>query len=227
MIAIAKLIQDDFLPGNFFAPDAYIQGDIESGLIENRNGERLVALPDTFLEAIYAACDRDLGSATGIVLFKCGHWWGKNFYRRFATQILNYYGKSLGDMETIEFLQCFKECWKTHGWGLLDFDANYYQKGFLVLQVTNSAFAKASQLKDRPSCSFEAGIFSAFFSEITGRTLHCVQISCESMGEDSNYFIVALEDRLQPVEKWLEEKRRPQEIFNLLSQIDSRNGNNG
>jgi len=35
------LIKDERLPGNYFAPDAYIKGDFGSGLIESRRGDRL------------------------------------------------------------------------------------------------------------------------------------------------------------------------------------------
>ena len=41
MINIADLIAESSLPGNYFAPNAYVQGDFESGLIENRQGNRL------------------------------------------------------------------------------------------------------------------------------------------------------------------------------------------
>lgn len=54
MITVADLIKDERLPGNYFAPDAYIKGDFESGLIENRRGDRLLALPETLIQAIYA-----------------------------------------------------------------------------------------------------------------------------------------------------------------------------
>jgi len=57
MINVADLVKDKYLPGNYFASDAYIKGDFESGLIENRRGDRLLALPETFLKAIYLGLD--------------------------------------------------------------------------------------------------------------------------------------------------------------------------
>ncbi|MGK7872231.1 MAG: V4R domain-containing protein [Xenococcaceae cyanobacterium] len=218
MIAVADLLKDRPLPGNYFAPDAYVQGDIEFGLIENRQGARLLALPEVLLQAIYAGLEKETGQAAVLVLFNCGRWWGKNFYRRFGKEVSDYYGKPLAQMEMVEFLQCLKQCWKTHGWGTIDLDLNYYQHGFLVVKVWNSAFAQAAPPSNRPMCFAEAGILSAFFSQLTGRDLHCVQTSCESMGAECNNFVLGLSERLKPVESWLEEEQDHPTIMERLCQ---------
>jgi hypothetical protein len=215
MIDVAELVKEPFV-GNYFAPDAYIQGDIESGLIESRRGSRLLALPEPLLEGIYAALENELGQGSGLVLFNCGRWWGKNFYRRFAEDVQEYYGKSLAKMEMVEFLQCLKQCWKTHGWGILNVDLDYYYQGFLVVEVWNSAFIKAAPSGNSPMGFAEAGILSAFFSQLTGRDLHCVQTSCESMGAVSNHFIIGLSERIKPAQAWLEEEQDHDTIMERL-----------
>ena len=216
MIAVADLLKGQRLPGNYFAPDAYIKGDFESGLLENRRGDRLLALPETLIQAIYAGLEQETGPAAGSVLFNCGRWWGKNFYARFVEEVSDYYGKPLAEMEMVEFLQCLKQCWKTHGWGTFDFDMSYYQQGFLVVKICNSPFAAVAPPGKRPACFLEAGILNAFFSQLTGRQLHCVQTSCESLGADSNRFILGLPERLKPVEGALEEQQDHETILNLL-----------
>jgi len=216
MIEVAELIKDDSLRGNYFAPDAYVQGDYEFGLIENRQGSRLIGLPSVLLQAIQTTLEQEVGPAAGLVLFNCGRWWGKNFYRRFSEELSNYYGKPLAQMEMVELLQCLKQCWKTHGWGTMDLEMDYYQQGFLVVKVKDSAFAELATTVDLPQCFLEAGIFSVFFSQITGRNLHCVQTSCESMGAECNYFVVGLFERLKPVEAWLKEKQDHAAIMEQL-----------
>lgn len=205
MIDVASLVKEPSLPGNYFAPDAYVQGDFESGLIENRSGTRLLALPEILLQSIYTGLSEEVGPSAGIVLFQCGRWWGKNFYRRFVEEVSQYYGKPVAQMEMIEFLQCLKQRWKTHGWGIIDLDLNYYSQGFLVVKVWNSAFSQAGPSIDRPMCFAETGILSSFFSQLCGRNLHCVQTACESMGDECNHFVLGLSERLKPVEAWLEE----------------------
>lgn len=65
MISVADLLKEPVIPGNYYAADAYVQGDFETGLIENRKGARLIALPDILLQAIYAGLDQEVGQATG------------------------------------------------------------------------------------------------------------------------------------------------------------------
>jgi hypothetical protein len=217
MITVADLLKDERLPGNYFAFDAYISGDYESGLLENRRGDRLLALPETLIQAIYAGLEKETGQASGVVLANCGRWWGKNFYARFVEEVSDYYSKPLNEMEMVEFLQCLKQCWKTHGWGIFDLDLSHYQQGFLVVKIWNSPFAEQAPIMgDRPACFFETGILSAFFSQLTGRELHCLQTTCESLASDCNRFILGLTQRLKPAEAWIEEAQEHETILNRL-----------
>ena len=200
MINVADLISESRIPGNYFASEVYAQGDFESGLIENRQGGRLLALPDNLLQGLYQGIAAELGSATGIVLYNCGKKWGKNFYRRFSEEVSSYYERNVADMEIIELLQCLKQCWKAHGWGIIEPGFEHYQSGFLEVKITHSAFAKTVAEPEQPSCFIEAGLLSAFFSELSGAELHCVQTTCESLGADSNQFILGLAKRLEPAE---------------------------
>ncbi|SKB12877.1 4-vinyl reductase 4VR [Planktothrix sp. PCC 11201] len=216
MIEINNLLIKPQLPGNYFAYDAYVKGDLELGLLENRLGGRLLGLPLTFLEAIYTGLEQETGQAARLVLFNCGRWWGKNFYVRFCEEISEYYDKTVAQMEMIEFIQCLQQCWKTHGWGTFDLDAQYTNTGFLILITKNSPFASIAKDWNRPVCFLEAGIFSSFFSQLTGRDLHCIQTTCESMGADSNQFILGLSNRLQSVEALVDQGKDHDTILKAL-----------
>lgn len=217
MIEINNLLIKPQLPGNYFAYDAYVKGDLELGLLENRLGGRLLGLPSTLLEAIYTGLEQETGQATRLVLFNCGRWWGKNFYVRFCEEISEYYDKTVAQMEMIRFIQCLQQCWKTHGWGTFDLDAQYTNTGFLILITKNSPFASVAKDWNRPVCFLEAGIFSSFFSRLTGRDLHCVQTTCESMGADSNQFILGLSNRLQSVEALVDQGKDHDTILKSLA----------
>jgi predicted hydrocarbon binding protein len=216
MIDIDTLLQDRTLKGNYFSPDAYTRADIEFGLLENRSGARLLALPETLLQGLHAGLQEEIGPAAGFVLFGCGKWWGKTLYRRLAGELEAYYGKPLVAIEMVEFLQCLKECWKTHGWGTLEIDLKYYQQGFLLLKTVNSPFIEAAPKGKGMMGQLEAGVLSGFFSRLSGTELHCAQTSCESLGADSNYFVVGVAERLKPVSAWLEEGHDRATIMELL-----------
>jgi uncharacterized protein len=200
MISVADLLTESRLPSNYFASDTYVRGDLEMGLIENRQGDRLIALPETLIQAIYSGLDKETGQASRLVLFNCGRWWGKNFYSRFCEQLTDYYRTSPGDMPMVEFLRSLQQCWIVHGWGKFDLDQTHQHRGFLVVKVWNSPFARLAPQGQQPMCHLEAGILSAFFSQLTSRDLHCVQTTCESLGADCNRFILGLSKRLEPAE---------------------------
>ncbi|MGB3492687.1 MAG: V4R domain-containing protein [Elainellaceae cyanobacterium] len=205
MISISDLLVDNRIPSNYFASDVYVKGDLELGLLENRRGDRLLALPSTLIEGIYAGLEQETGQASGLVLYNCGRWWGKNFYARFCEELADYYQTAVADMPMVEFLQCLKQCWVTHGWGKLELDQSYQNRGFLVLKVTNSPFAQLVQNSTRLSCFLEAGVFSIFFSQLTDRELTCIQTQCESLGADCNLFVLGLEKRMATVSEGIQE----------------------
>ncbi|MBF2028393.1 MAG: 4-vinyl reductase [Oscillatoriales cyanobacterium C42_A2020_001] len=216
MISVADLLTNNRIPGNYFATDVYVRSDLELGLLENRRGDRLLALPETLIQAIYVGLDKETGQATRLVLFNCGKWWGKNFYTRFREELTDYYGQALADMTMAEFLQCLQQCWITHGWGKVELDHQYQNRGFLVIKTWNSPFAGHAPKINRPVCYFEAGILSAFFSQLTGRDLHCIQTACESLGAEANRFVIGLEKRLEPANVMVEQQADHDTIMKKL-----------
>ncbi len=216
MISVANLVKDSHLFGNFFSPDAYLQGDVETGLLESRGGARLIALPEALLQGLYNGLISEVGQAAGVVLFKCGSHWGKHFYRRFGEEISQYYQKPIAQMEMVEFLQCLKQSWKTHGWGIIDFNFDYYQKGFIVTQIQNSPFDEVTPEGDMTMGYAEAGILSSFFTLLTGRNLHCIQTTSETPDYPWNYFVIGLEERIKPAEAWRSEGQDHDTIMERL-----------
>jgi hypothetical protein len=63
----------------------------------------------------------------------------------------------------------------------------------------------------------EAGILSAFFSQLTGETLGCIQTSCESMGAEYNHFVIGLDERIKLAQAWLEEGQDHPTIMDRLA----------
>ncbi len=218
MISIANLIEEKSLKGNYFAPSAYLQGDYEIGLLETRGEGRLIALPEVFLQGVFAGLNQEVGQATGVVLYNCGRWWGRNFFRRFLEETTAYYEVPLPQMEMAQFLSCFKQCWKTHGWGVLSFDFEYYGQGFISVSTVNSPFAQAAPKNQQFACQLEAGILSSFLSELTGEDLACIQTTCESLGASENNFVIGLKERIEVIKSFVEEGHEHAHIMKLLSQ---------
>ncbi|MGP1375334.1 MAG: V4R domain-containing protein [Almyronema sp.] len=218
MISVADLIADNQLSGNYFASDVYVRGTLEFGLLENRRGDRLLALPETLIKGIYAGLEQETGQAAKLVLFNCGRWWGKNFYARFGGELSDFYKKPLANLTMAEFLQALQQCWRTHGWGGINLDPAYRTQGFLGIQILGSPYVKLAPSTQEPVCYLEAGILQAFFSQLTGRELACMQLTCESLGADCNYFVLGLEHRLKPAAAMVAAGKSYTEIMSALSQ---------
>ncbi|HEY9877433.1 MAG TPA: V4R domain-containing protein [Leptolyngbyaceae cyanobacterium] len=220
MVSVADLLIDNRLPGNYFASDLYVRGSLELGLLENRRGDRLLAIPEPLLKAIYAGLEKETGSASKMVLYNCGRWWGKNFYARFCEELSDYYGKPMADLSMVEFLQSLQQCWQTHGWGQIHLDTTYRERGFLVVDIWRSPFTAYAPRGQQPSGALEQGIIEVFFSQLTGRELKCIQTSCDSKGDDCNRFVLGLEKRLQAAEPLINSGQTHQSVMQTLIQQD-------
>lgn len=216
MVSVADLLIDNRLPGNYFASDVYVQGTLEMGLLENRRGDRLLAIPETLIKGIYAGLEQETGQAANLVLLNCGRWWGKNFYARFCEELTDYFKKPVAELSMAEFLQSLQQCWKTHGWGQLEIDNTYQKNGFLVIQIARSPFASYAPRTGQPVCFLESGILQVFFSQLTGRDLYCVQTACESLGAETNCFVLGLEKRLKTAESLVRDGQPHNAIMQAL-----------
>jgi uncharacterized protein len=216
MISVRDLLIQESLPTNYYASDAYVRGDLEMGLLESRRGDRLLALPETFIQAIYSGLSKETGQASRLVLFNCGRWWGKNFFNRFRDEVSDYYKTPLLDMPMADFLYALKQCWITYGLGRLELDQTYHDRGFLIVETRNSPFARLADNAELPSCFLEAGILASVFSQLAGRDLHCVQTQCESIGGESNLFMIGLQKRLEPAEALIEKRLDHESILPRL-----------
>jgi predicted hydrocarbon binding protein len=218
MVSVADLLIDGRLPGNYFAHDLYVRGSTELGLLENRRGDRLLAIPQPLLQAIYAGLEKETGQASKLVLYNCGRWWGKNFYARFCEELHDYFNQPMADLSMAEFLQSLQQCWKTHGWGQIHLDVTYRDKGFIGVEIWHSAFTAFAPQSQTPSGDLERGILEIFFNQLTGRELCCVQTSCTSKGDDCNRFILGLEKRLEQAGPMVIQGQSHQAIMQTLIQ---------
>ena len=218
MVSVADLLVDGRLPGNYFAQDLYVRGSTELGLLENRRGDRLLAIPDPLLQAIYVGLDKETGQASKMVLYNCGRWWGKNFYARFCEELADYYSQPMASLSMAEFLQSLQQCWRTHGWGQITLDMTYRDQGFLCVEIAHSPFTATAPNSPSPSGDLERGILEIFFSQLTGRELVCAQTSCTTRGDDANRFVLGLGKRLQTAPALVANGQSHQSIMQALVQ---------
>ena len=216
MISVADLLVDTRPTGNYFASEVYVKGLLELGLLENRRGDRLLALPESLIRGLYVGLAQETGQAAQRVLFNCGWWWGKNFHTRFCEELTDYYRKPCENLSIAEFLRLLQVCWQTHGWGKISLDQTYQQAGFLIVETRYSPFTPHEPNKNQPVDFLECGILQSFFSQLSGQDLDCLQTTFEALGADRNRFILGLEKRLKPAKAMVEGARSHLEIIQTL-----------
>ncbi|MGQ9838627.1 MAG: V4R domain-containing protein [Cyanobacteriota bacterium] len=204
---------------NYYAPSAYLQSDLESGLLKSRHGDRLLALPEALLRGIYSGLEYETGQAARLVLRNCGRMWGKEFFKRFAQELSDYYQKPLAELEMGLFLQSLGQAWKTHGWGVIEIDWTYKDQGVLVISIRNSPFAALTPSHfTRPMGFLEAGLLGTWFSQLTGQELICVQTTSEALGAKSNLFVLSTATRLKDGEAWVDSGLSHDQVLEKLLQ---------
>lgn len=204
MIDVAELLANPSKQGNVFSPDVYINGETELGLLENRFGSRLVALPETLLQAIDTTLEYEVGGAKALIQEQYGRWWGRTFYRRFQQEIQSYYGKPLNELTMLDFIQCLKQCWISYGWGTISVDVEAYQQGYLAVTLTDPPSCLSPTPEGKPGCSVESGFLSGFFSQLTQQDLNTIEIPNQKQSTTFN-FVLGLSERLKPVSALAEE----------------------
>ncbi|APB32791.1 4-vinyl reductase 4VR [Gloeomargarita lithophora Alchichica-D10] len=204
------------IPGDYFAPGAYVQGDLELGTLSNRRGNRLLAFPEFLVQGIYGGLEQEIGKATPLVLQSCGRHWGQHLFARLAEELAEYYGKPLADLTMQELVYCLTRCWQVHGWGQLQLDWSYSSCGVILVQTHNSPWVKPNSGTSQPSAQVEVGLLEVLFRQLTGQEVQCVQIACISQGHGLNQFLIGLPERLEPVAAWVQSGMDAATILNRL-----------
>ncbi|MCS7031983.1 MAG: 4-vinyl reductase [Gloeomargarita sp. SKYG116] len=197
---IEALLQQP-VPGDYFAPGVYVQGDLELGTLSNRRGNRLLAIPEYLVQGIYQGLAQEIGKASPLVLQRCGRRWGQHLFARLAEELAEYYGKPIGELTMQELVYCLTRCWQVHGWGQLQFDWRYRPHGFIHVQVQHSPWVQPGRGNGQPSAHVEVGLLETLFRQLTGREVACVQIACISLGHGANQFLIGLPERLRTVQE--------------------------
>ncbi|AFY38752.1 hypothetical protein Lepto7376_2473 [[Leptolyngbya] sp. PCC 7376] len=211
-------------PGNYFTPRTYIKADSGTGLLKTRQGNRLLAVPETLLNSIHKALREETGEATPFALYTFGFWWGGSFYDRLKEEIEDYYQRSIPQMNALEFLVTMRQIWETHGLGQLNLDFNYHELGLIKIQVDFSTMRLGTEvgLKENqsPSYHLEAGFIAAWFSRWAGKSIRACAVDLPedksaaiAKDAETTYFFVGLASKIEQAEIWVKQGLSSDEII--------------
>jgi predicted hydrocarbon binding protein len=201
---------------DFYSAGSYMTADIETGVLYNRMGRRMLGLTDDFITGLLKAISGECGEEASRVEYRCGHRWGVVF----GNGLLSDWGRFF-DQDTSEFsVQLLRTLllkeFAHNGWGMLDIDLDRLYDGILPLRLENSAFREVKRNEmGITDDTLTAGILGGMMSSLLTTDLDCLQL--EGTDSDSRFLVIS-SDRLRAWD--LKPYDRSADFTPLLSGLD-------
>lgn len=187
----------DLAFNDYYAEELYMSADVETGVLYNRSGRRMLALTDDFLVGLHRALEKECSERAPAVLYSCGKRWGKNFATGLAQEWSEFYQAPISEFPLAMLESLIVQEFGHNGWGILEFDYQYWNRG--ILQLTLDGAIMAELLGNKaigPADVMTAGILAGMFSHFMETGLGCVQSESSAQGGTLNRFIITGEDRM-------------------------------
>lgn len=201
---------------NFYREEEYFSLNVSSGVLRNSAGVRMLTVPEELLLGLHRGLEEETGIAAPVILYKCGRWWGRQFARRHALEMRQFYDTDAGDLPLGFFLQVLRRVWALYGWGKLDLSFALREHGFIEVVVANPIYSEVVGNLGRPSEQLLAGILASLVSHMSGQELECVQTTCKSRGEQRATFLVGIRSRTDVVAAWVKQNRSHADIVHAI-----------
>jgi len=192
---------------NPYLPEEYFSHNLASGVIRAPTGTRMLIVPEQLLRGIHEALQEETGAAAGVVLYRCGRWWGRRFAQRYLAELRHFYQLDAAELSLGVFVVLLRRAWGMLGWGRLELSFALQDHGFLEAHVHGSVYSDVVGTSDQPSEQLVAGLLASLVSELAGRELECVQTTCKSVGSDRCVFLVGIKSRIDLINTWVRQGR--------------------
>jgi predicted hydrocarbon binding protein len=200
--------------------DSYLQLDVNTGVINNTNGTRLLGLSEDFLRGFRRALIDETGEANRLVFHTCGKTWGANLALRLEKELASHYEIPLNQLPMYEFGLLLSEFWMRHGWGELQVNwQEAHTTGVFDITLVSPAFSSAFGETEVFSDDVFTGILEAVFSHFSGQDLACYQTAFETEPVLCSRFVLGLRNRLKQVPDWVQSQKLHTEIVQQLKAV--------
>ncbi len=201
---------------NYYRHPDFLRFDVKAGVLRSRGGTRFITVNEDFLRGFVAACEHETGPAAGLVLRRCGEFFGARLARRFEAEISQFAGISLRDRPMAEFDELIRDLWRGCGLGDVEVEWARGERGFLAVRLIDSPMqdiGPSGHVGDDMFC----GIFAGFFGEFCDVEMRCVQTGDARLGDrDGTTFIVAPFELAKRVEGMRANRIRHSEVVEAL-----------
>jgi predicted hydrocarbon binding protein len=164
-----------------------------------------------FLTALHQSLEHETGDAAERILSETGRRWGAADMQAFIASAPQVLGAAHEAVHIGVLLQTWWWPRTAGGWGAASFDFRRAAQRLLVVELRNSAEARASRERERrdgqaprPVCHLYAGYFAGGLSALAKRDLTCVELQCHAAGADTCQFLLSTAAHVQQARQWRE-----------------------
>jgi uncharacterized protein len=187
----------DLIYRDYYVEELYMTADVETGILYNRAGRRMLALTDDFLIGLHQALENKCGDQAGRVLHRCGIRWGTTFGVGIAKEWADFYEQPFRDFPLAFFQSLLIQEFAHNGWGILDLNYQHYPQGVIWLALEGAVMSelRPTDGKVMPDV-LTAGILAGMYSVFLGREVDCVQSQCPGQGFSHSRFLISSPERI-------------------------------
>jgi uncharacterized protein len=186
----------DLAFNDYYAEELYMSADVETGVLYNRAGRRMLALTDDFLIGLHRALEKECAGRASEVMYACGKKWGKNFAVGLGQEWAEFYAADISDFPLAMLESLIVQEFGHNGWGILEFDYQYWDQGVLQLHLDGAIMAELlGDQSSGPADIMTAGILAGMFTHFMNAPLGCVQSESTAQGGNRNRFVLSADQR--------------------------------
>lgn len=182
---------------DYYVEELYMTADLETGILYNRSGRRMLALTDDFLIGLHLALEGRCGDQASRVLHSCGKRWGRSFGTGIASEWSEFYKKPFRAFPLALFQSLIIQEFAHNGWGLLDLDYQHFSGGVIWLSLQGAVMAEIRPTADDTMPDLlTAGILAGMYSSFLGRDVDCLQSQRPAADVADSRFLISSPERI-------------------------------
>lgn len=180
---------------------------------------------DDFLAAVHQSLEHETADAVERLLVETGRRWGAADMQAFLARAPQLLG---GPPESVHIGALLQTWWwprTAGGWGAASFDFRRAARRLLVVDLHNSAEARASRERQRPNgspprpaCHLYAGYFAGGLGALAKRDLACIELQCHAAAAESCQFLLSTEAQVQQARQWRDSGESAAAVFRKLTE---------
>lgn len=201
---------------NYFSRDDYLRHKTKDTALELGYGGVGMMANEEFIVGLQEGLEAEVGEASAVIMYQCGLEWGKIDMRRFEERVEMEYGDKMRAMHVNFVLETWWWPLTAAGWGSWKVDLGNIKRGYITVDLYNSAVAQSLERVGKPVCHLYAGMLAGAMTHLVGNELSAIEIQCYAMGEDNCRFLIGGEQRIDAAEFWLNEGATANDIVRRM-----------